>query len=335
MRSFIALVLLACVPAGGFAADRPALRQAIEKGLFRVEAGAANYTTRRDCFSCHHQALPLLAMTEARRRGFDVALKKIDQQVEFTAASFRHRQEQVARGQGVGGASTTTGYALWALSVGEYKPDAVTSAMVKYLLLRQRPDGSWPAQAKRPPSEGSPFTATGVALMGLKSYGVQPHGEEADAKELAARVKAAMEKARGWLLENTPGDTEEKVFHLIGLLAVEGPATEIAKARDRLLKEHREDGGWGQMPGMNSDAYATGSVLVALRWAGLDPTHDAYRKGVQFLLKSQREDGAWVVETRSRPIQTFFDNGDAGGKSQFISMSATSWAVLALLLGSK
>jgi len=52
---------------------------------------------------------------------------------------------------------------------------------------------------------------------------------------------------------------------------------------------------------------------------------------VKYLLRTQREDGAWVVQTRSRPLQAFFDNGDAGGKSQFISFAATNWAILALL----
>ena len=58
---------------------------------------------------------------------------------------------------------------------------------------------------------------------------------------------------------------------------------------------------------------------------------DPIRRGLAYLLKTQREDGAWIVETRSRPVQIFFDNGDPGGKSQFISFAATNWAVLALL----
>jgi len=48
-------------------------------------------------------------------------------------------------------------------------------------------------------------------------------------------------------------------------------------------------------------------------------------------LDTQKEDGAWIVQTRARPLQLFFDNGDPGGKSQFISFAATNWAVLALL----
>jgi hypothetical protein len=65
--------------------------------------------------------------------------------------------------------------------------------------------------------------------------------------------------------------------------------------------------------------------------AGVRPDDAAYRRGVAYLVRTQRSDGAWIVETRSRPVQKFFDNGDPGGKSQFISFAATGWATLALL----
>jgi N-acyl-D-amino-acid deacylase len=327
----LAGIALLIAPGSLLADERDAMKAAIEKGLRRVEAGAANYTTHRACFSCHHQAMPLLAMTEGRHRGIEVEAKKPAQQVDFILKDYKPREGAVAKGTGVGGATTTLGYALWSLAAAEHKPDSTTTAMVKYILGKQRPDGSWPAQAKRPPSEGSPFTSTGVALIGLTAYGLRATGDADEVKELTANVRAAIEKARRWLLEGSPADTEERVFHLIGLLIVEAPAAEIQKARDRLLKEQRADGGWAQLPDMESDAYATGSALIALERAGLAATSQPYRKGVRFLLKTQREDGAWVVETRSRPIQTFFDNGDAGGKSQFISMAATSWATWALL----
>jgi len=53
---------------------------------------------------------------------------------------------------------------------------------------------------------------------------------------------------------------------------------------------------------------------------------------VRFLLKTQRPDGSWLVVSRSRPIQPYyaFDDEDPLEKNQFISVSATSWAVAAL-----
>jgi N-acyl-D-amino-acid deacylase len=82
---------------------------------------------------------------------------------------------------------------------------------------------------------------------------------------------------------------------------------------------------------MESDAYATGIVLTALFRSGLPVDDPAYGRGVAHLIKTQKDDGSWYVATRSHPVQVFFDNGDPGGKSQFISMTATNWALLALL----
>ncbi len=55
-----------------------------------------------------------------------------------------------------------------------------------------------------------------------------------------------------------------------------------------------------------------------------------FRRGIAFLLKSQLPDGSWKMESRSKPIQVYFDNGDPHGKNQFISTPATCWAVAAL-----
>ena len=115
-----------------------------------------------------------------------------------------------------------------------------------------------------------------------------------------------------------------------------GDAKAVAAAQAALVKEQLADGSWSQLPGKRGgDAYATGTVLIALRRAGLAAEDPIYRKGVNYLLTTQKEDGSWFVETRSRPVQEFFDNGDPGGKSQFISFAATGWATLALLEGSE
>ncbi len=103
-----------------------------------------------------------------------------------------------------------------------------------------------------------------------------------------------------------------------------------------LEKGQRVDGGWGQTSELPSDAYATGMALLiddqtASRYkgrTGLD--WNARNEAVDFLLRTQEEDGSWHVESRSTPIRTFFDNGDPHGKDQFVSVMATSWAVAAL-----
>jgi hypothetical protein len=55
-----------------------------------------------------------------------------------------------------------------------------------------------------------------------------------------------------------------------------------------------------------------------------------YRRGADFLLRTQLEDGTWFVRSRGFGFQPFAEFGFPHGKSQFISAAATSWAVMAL-----
>jgi squalene cyclase len=164
------------------------------------------------------------------------------------------------------------------------------------------------------------MTYTALSIRSLQAFGT-------------AEQKARIERARAWLLKTKPKDTEERVFRLRGLKYSEADAQEIGEATRELAAAQREDGGWGQTDSMASDAYATGAALVALHEAvGMKEVAENYRRGVKFLLQFQREDGTWHVATRSKPIQKYFESGFPYGKDQFISISATGWAVAALAL---
>jgi N-acyl-D-amino-acid deacylase len=318
--------VLICVPT--VRADDPT-KAAIEKGLRRIEQGAENYTKKRTCFSCHHTGMALMSLSSAKRRGFEVEPAKIKHQLDFTLKAFKSKKERILKGQGIEGGNTQAAYGLFALEAAGQDADETTAALVEYLLVRQHKDGKWPALANRPPTEGSAFTNTALALRALRAFG--PGKDADDAKALRERIDKAFAKGRDWLLKNKPATTEDKMFRLRGLVSGLTDRKEIEAARDALLKEQHKDGSWSQLPDTDGDAYATGAVVMALRSAGLATTDPAYQKAVKFLLKTQQEDGSWIVQTRSRPVQVFFDNGDPGGKSQFISFSATNWAVLALL----
>jgi N-acyl-D-amino-acid deacylase len=304
-------------------------RAAIEKGLRRIEQGAASYIKHRKCFSCHHQAMSILSLSSARRRGFEVDKPRIRQQVEFTLAHFSAKKDKVAKGEAVEGASAMAVYALFALDAAGHPADKTTAALVQYLLVKQKRDGSWPALAQRPPAEGSLFTNTALALHVLCRYGPAKNARGAD--DLRAKIARAVARSKEWLLDNEPENMEDQVFRLRGLVNAGAGKKEIAAARKQLLKEQRKDGSWAQLPDLDGDAYATGAAMMALRQAGMATTDPAYRKAVKYLLATQKEDGSWLVKTRTRPLQTFFDNGDPGGKSQFISFASTNWAILALL----
>jgi N-acyl-D-amino-acid deacylase len=308
----------------------PAIKAAVEKGLKRITAGVTNYPRQRQCFSCHHQAIAILSMTAARERGFSVDTELQKKVIDFSLRTFRNKA-LIAKGQGVGGDSTGVVYALHTFAAAEVPYDDTMAALVSYLLVKQRRDGSWPIAfgGDRPPTMGSLFTNAGLAMYVLKHY--SPAKDAPGAADLQQRIDTVIGKGRDWLLASKPVSTEDKVFHLRGLVDASAEARHIEAARDQLLKDQREDGTWAQLPNMSGDAYATATVLVTLRKAGLDSKHDAYQKGIKYLLAAQKEDGAWIVQTRSRPLQVFFDNGDPGGKSQFISFAATGWSLLALL----
>ena len=57
-----------------------------------------------------------------------------------------------------------------------------------------------------------------------------------------------------------------------------------------------------------------------------------YRRGVQFLLKTQLADGSWFVRKRAHAVQIYFESGFPYSEHQYISAAATNWATQALIL---
>jgi N-acyl-D-aspartate/D-glutamate deacylase len=289
--------------------------------LALAEKAAANYPNNRACFSCHHQTLPMLAMAAAGTAGLTFNRGLLQEQADFTLDSFKDRRETIRQGRDVGGGAMTVGYALWALRVSGRHPDETTEALVDYLLKTQKPDGRWASSSNRPPLEESSATATILAADAVRRFAT-------DAQRDAAGT--ASHKALEWLRAFTPRVQEDRTSKLWGLNNLGGDQDEIMNALAAVLDAQRPDGGWAPADRLPSDAYATGQTLDRLREAGLSTEHPAYRRGVAYLLKTRLDDGSWKVETRSRPIQIFFDNGDPHGKHQFISTPATCWAVVAL-----
>jgi squalene cyclase len=200
-----------------------------------------------------------------------------------------------------------------------------------YLLQNNKEQGYWHSSSNRPPSEVSSFTDTFVAIRALKTYS---EGDQKDAMSLR------LERARKWLEQTQPKDTEDRVFQLWAMAESGSDAKVIKKASEELLAQQRTDGGWAQLPGTDpklpgstSDAYATGSALTALCLSGaLSSKDSAFQRGVTFLLQTQQPDGSWHVVSRSKPFQPYFESGFPYGKDQFISMAASAWATAALIL---
>jgi N-acyl-D-amino-acid deacylase len=308
------------------------ISQSVALALPLIESSAAEYLVQRSCFGCHHQAMSVLALTKARQRGFQVNQDNLAAQLDRMLTHLQGGQERYLEGKGQGGQADTAGYALWALHIGGQPPCETTAAVTEYLLLRNEDDDHWTSSGNRPPSEASDVTTTAIALYGLQAYGTDAQAE---------RIAARRARATRWLLDHEPVDTEERVFRLHGLRYADSVDAEVAQlvadaikaAGEALVRTQREDGGWSQTDQLESDAYATGSVLVTLcEVADMSPADPVYQKGLRFLVDAQHDDGSWHVKTRSKPIQTYFESGFPHKQDQFISMNASCWATYALVL---
>jgi N-acyl-D-amino-acid deacylase len=312
------------------------IRMSLQRAIPLLEAGARGSLEKRGhCFTCHNQGYPLLALRAARDRGWKIDEAEFQRQTRHVAEFLEKNRERFLEGKGTGGEVATAGNALWALASADYPANETTAAVTQYLLGFRPEKSFWQMTSDRPPSEHADVTATYLAIRGLTRYATEPQRVRRD--ERFAQV-------RTWLKTFTPTETEEHVYRLWCWHALsdanadpvpesvpESVPEPVRQATQQLLDLQQTDGGWAQKPGMATDAYATATALVVLHEAGgLAVTDQRYRRGVQALLESQQPDGSWHVVSRSKPFQTYFESGFPHGKDQFISITASAWAVLAL-----
>lgn len=298
------------------------IKESVESALNLLQKSGAQFVRVSGCTSCHHQSTPQMAIGMARQRGFSINDQISQQQVASVIAMFKpYREPMLAGTESIPNPSITVSYALVGLAAENYARDETTEAMAHLISTKQLPDGSFPAFPGRPPIEASTFTATALSLRALQAYGKDPQD--------------AIARARKWLVKARPQTMEERAMQLLGLAWAKASKEELNGPAQALLAEQRADGGWAQLPALESDAYGTGQALVALHESGqLTATDRAFQQGVAFLLRTQFNDGSWLVRSRVFPFQPYKDSGFPHGKDQWISASGTSWAAMALSLTS-
>lgn len=326
---FFVILLIATLPSFAMGVGEPLplsdrVRAAISRALPTLEAGSKGSADKRQCFTCHSQALPVFALFEAKRKGFDVDNENLTRQLQHTYDHLKRGLANYQLGKGQGGDVLTAGYALWTLDEGNWPADDVSEAVSNYLLNTQTELRHWRHRGSRPPTSGSDFTATYVALRGLHYFGSEERQEQ---------IAQRKQKVAEWLSSAPATETEDLVFKLSSLNYVgSSDAKAVRDAAEALLFLQRDDGGWGQKADMSSDAYATGSTLSAILRDGYIPSNNvAIQEGIEYLLANQMADGTWHVVTRASPVQEYFESNFPHGKDQFISISATAWSALALL----
>lgn len=302
-------------------------KAAVARSLPLLQKSDEIFLQKSACVSCHNNSLTAMTVSLARTSGMPVDETVAKKQAKMIAAYLDNWRDRVLQGIGIPGDNDTISYILIGLAAEKYPANASTDAMVRFLRYQQSPAGFWMPLAHRPPLEGSIITATALTMRAIKSYA--PVTERAAYDAMVARAAA-------WLAKAEPHTTEDFAFQVLGLHWGDGNRADVERVAKALIAQQRPDGGWSQLPSLQSDAYATGQVLVALGHSGVLPATDpVFKKGVQFLLKTQAQDGSWFVRRRTVPIQPHFEAGFPYGKDQFISAAATNWATMALTLAAR
>jgi hypothetical protein len=319
-------IVVAVLPSAASARDtgpKPAdAGAAIKRGLTFLVKDALAWKTKYKCVSCHHAALVVWSMREARQRGHAVNEPVLAELTKWVAES-GDGKTGVPRPKGVPRALNAK--AVWfALALAaDPKPDAAARKGLKLLWGTVKSDqtekGSWASWPEtRPPIFGnSDDSMTALATLAMLSAAAAGDAE----------AKAVRDKGVKWLAETkTDDDPQSVAMRLVLWTRLGRPAKEWQPLVRRIQERQNADGGWSQAKGMPSDGWATGQALYALAHAGIKPDEPVLKRGRAFLIKTQRPDGSWPMT--SRPIKP----GGKGSQSLVpITGAGSAWAVLGLV----
>ena len=326
-------MILAGKPAMTRASRTP--REAVGKSLKLIQASMRGFSEGASCISCHQEGLGRMATGEAQSRGFrlDADVQKMQMgRINGMLGALKPLHEgalknpEVMKSLPLIEINEVTPIDAWLLSgmaANGTAPTPASQVMAMVLAKQQSPNGAWTFSLPRIPMQSSFITFTALSVNALNHY-----APKSDAMEVKKRIG----DARTFLMSAKPMTSEDRASKLLGLKWSGADAASRKAAVDAILKDQQPDGGWSQVPGMRSDAYATGQALYALRvGGGMSITDSAYKRGQSYLLRTQDDDGSWFVSKRAMPANNYYDGGFPHGESQYSSFNGTCWATLALL----
>ena len=285
-----------------------------------LESTSAEFFKQSGCVSCHHQALVPRVQSLAKSAGVSINESARREQMTQLRDLGVGASEAFLRSRIPGGGPNRLAEMLLALRASDYPADAFTDSAISAMAVSQESDGRWPAGEVqlRPPISESDVASTARVIQALQVYPLP-----ARKQEFSERIG----HARKWLKQIKPVRTEDFTMRLAGLRWSDAAENDLRRAADALIGIQRPNGGWGNNPYMDPDAYTTGEALIALAESGVVSVRDSfYQKGVSYLLSTQFPDGSWHVRSRAIKFQPYFESGFPFGHDQWISTAATALA---------
>ncbi len=289
-------------------------REAAQRGLEWLQQSAVDWTDRNKCFGCHVQAQALMGQAVALENGYRVSMPAVKWLADFM------RKQQTP--EGTLGANHELSSAVFGAMGFAYAAEASGRTnypellkTVDYVLRIQAKDGSIPEEFSDPPVVQGQFMLAGNALVAF---------EWAAAHSRDPKYRQAAQDAITWIANSEPEITQDVAFKIVavnhyGTLEQKRAAWPLVET---LAAQQAPDGGWKETPSMEgSNAFATGQVLYAIKQAGISVRSEMFKRGVDYLLKTQvREptpaNGSWkAVHTNSDRPSDF---------------APTMWAVIGL-----
>jgi ankyrin repeat protein len=289
-----------------------------------LQTNAQTFFKMSGCVGCHHQPMMTMAVKAARKGGVPVDEMDMAEQVKTMTTLLSPRPSRMLLMQAPGGGLDNLALGILGLEAAGVKADLLSDSTAVYIAARQLDNGGWEEAptTSRAPMQESEISRAVYCMRVLQVYAIPSR---------KAEFEQRVAKARAWLEEAKPRHTYEQADLLMGLYWAGASGDRVKRVATALLREQRDDGGWAQRKTLASDAYATGMVLRALRESGqLRAGDSAHRKGTDYLLQTQMEDGSWYVRSRAMKLQPYFQSGFPYDHDQWISYSATAYAAVAL-----
>src|SRR5262245_57702126 len=249
MRLIIALGV--AILAGPAAAQEPTPKPAgigttIERGIEFLTKDALAWRKEHKCTSCHHAALVIWSMHEARQRGHTVDEPVLTDLTKWVADS-GDGKTGVPRPANVPKALNSKAV-YFALALGAIpKPDDSAQKGLKLLLQTVASDqienGSW---ASWPDTRPPIFGHSDESMTALATLAILPAAAAGD-----DAAKAVRDKAVKWLAETkNDNDPQSIAMRLVLWKRLGRPAKEWEPLVQHIKDRQNEDGGWSQAKGM-------------------------------------------------------------------------------------